>query len=158
MGWPVEEAYGEALAAIRARIEEQWVSGPNRLTLIQFPRVPGLLPLSGSTLVSEPPVGAEWLKVDVVAAPTTAAAFCKGHGQNRNCVFIYLTVYVPNKTTNAPNRLIELSGLARKIFSRQHTGDGLRPDQSSLPRDLPEERGCIVAQVSTRCWFYEEVI
>lgn len=156
MAWPVEDAYTEAWEAIRARIVAQWVNGAQYRTAIQFPGTIGVMLVNGTmSTQGKPPVGLPWLKVDLVGVTAQAFSYCKDHGTNRNTVWIYLTVYSPRN--DGENQLLSLIGLARVIFSRKHTGDGLRPEVTDIPMRLPDEKECLVAQVKTLCHFYETV-
>lgn len=148
MAWDVAESLAKAQQAIEARIVAAWTTTP-----IQFPGVLGLVDVSGG-IISGPPPGAAWMKVDVITGETVPAAFCGNHGLNRTTGIIQMTIFAPRQ--KGLKELNELAGVAKSIFSRQQTGDGLRPMASSFTQ-LPDDRGQLAGMVRTPFEYYEEV-
>lgn len=154
MAWDVAESQSKAQQAVETRIAAAWVDGPLYRTPIQWPAVLGLKDVDKTTTIPAPPTNAPWLKVDIINGDTEPATFGGTKGLNVTTAIIQLTIYAPRQC--GLKQLNELAGLAKAIFSRQLTGDGIRPLASGF-KMLPDEKGWIVGMVRTPFEYYEEV-
>jgi hypothetical protein len=155
MAWDVTESVTNAHRAVEARIVADWTDSGALRTPIQFPAVLGLLDTDGTTMLSTPPTGAAWLKVDILHGETEAHSRCGDHGMNRGLLIVQLMIFVPRQ--RGLKELNSLAGYAKEIFSRKFNADGLLADASSF-RVLPDDRGYLVGMVRTPIIYFEQVV
>jgi hypothetical protein len=138
---------------IELRLATGWTSGSLYRTAIQFPSVLGLVGTDTSSISSEPPTGADWIRLDII--DDDAEAFCYGgtSGQNRCFGLIQITLFTPKQAGD--KQLFTLGGLLKPIFNRYHA-DGLQCNASSL-RKIDSEKGWNRVIVTTPFQYFEEV-
>lgn len=138
---------------IEARFSVQWtVTGAYR-TAVQFPSVLGLKATDTTTILSEPPTDASWIKLDIVDGDTEAVCYGGTSGSNRADGLIQLMMFSPRQAGDAT--LFTLAGYANAIFDRYHA-NGLRCRASAIQKIDPE-KGWNRAIIRTPFEYYIEV-
>lgn len=138
---------------IEARLVAQWIDSDSaQRTAIQFPSVLGLVGIGG-TILSEPPTGADWIKLDIIDDDSEPFCFGGTSGMNRCTGLIQVMVFSPKQTGS--KQVLTLGGLLKPIFNRYHAS-GLKCEASNL-RTIDGEKGWNRAVVQTPFTYFEEV-
>lgn len=138
---------------IEARLASGWTNAGAYRTAIQFPSVLGLIDTNMTTILSTPPTGADWIKLDIVDGDTEAVTFGGTSGQNRCDGLIQVMLFTPKQAGD--KQLFTLGGLLKQIFNRYHA-NGLHCNASAL-RKIDDEKGWLRAIVRTPFEYFEEV-